>query len=226
MAGKTISGGRLNVSKTIIACMITNPLPPTPTPLPTPTPAPIQYAVSGYGGYPVNGPYQYAWKITSGTVGGDKLHLVMDYTKGVTCTMIMDGAVVTDGTMGGTWSDNCGGTRKSTWASAGGNARSSTGIYGPWKFNYEWQGSHYIHDAALAEMPVIASFYATTGGSVKFIDTSTNAKSWLWNFGDGTTSTEQNPIHAYSVGVYTVSLTVTNGNTESMLMRKEYITVE
>lgn len=32
---------------------------------------------------------------------------------------------------------------------------------------------------------------------------------WLWNFGDGQTSTEQNPIHAYNkVGSFTVSLTV------------------
>lgn len=33
---------------------------------------------------------------------------------------------------------------------------------------------------------------------------------WLWNFGDGTTSTEQNPVHTYSVaGTYFVWLTVT-----------------
>lgn len=35
--------------------------------------------------------------------------------------------------------------------------------------------------------------------------------SWLWNFGDGTTSSEQNPVHRYSVnGEYTVNLTATN----------------
>ena len=34
--------------------------------------------------------------------------------------------------------------------------------------------------------------------------------SWLWDFGDGTTSTEQNPTHTYSTsGLYTVSLKVT-----------------
>jgi PKD repeat protein len=45
---------------------------------------------------------------------------------------------------------------------------------------------------------------------VKFTDQSTgNIDSWLWDFGDGTTSTEQDPTHVYSVpGAYAVSLTV------------------
>ena len=42
--------------------------------------------------------------------------------------------------------------------------------------------------------------------------------SWLWNFGDGSTSTDQNPSHTYATsGSYTVSLTVTDsfGNSDS-----------
>ncbi len=36
--------------------------------------------------------------------------------------------------------------------------------------------------------------------------------SFLWDFGDGTTSTKMNPVHAYTrSGMYTVTLTVTNG---------------
>jgi gliding motility-associated-like protein len=34
--------------------------------------------------------------------------------------------------------------------------------------------------------------------------------SWQWNFGDGTTSTEQSPTHIYAPGTYQVTLTVTN----------------
>jgi PKD repeat protein len=46
---------------------------------------------------------------------------------------------------------------------------------------------------------------------VDFLNNSTNATSWLWNFGDGATSTLQNPTHTYTtIGTYTVSLTATN----------------
>ncbi|GEO05309.1 hypothetical protein AAE02nite_29730 [Adhaeribacter aerolatus] len=51
---------------------------------------------------------------------------------------------------------------------------------------------------------------------VKFTDTSTipfgKILSWQWDFGDGATSTEQNPTHVYArAGAYTVKLTVASG---------------
>ena len=47
---------------------------------------------------------------------------------------------------------------------------------------------------------------------ITFTDNSTNASDYLWTFGDGTSSTEQNPIHSYSnSGAYDVILQVTNG---------------
>lgn len=43
-----------------------------------------------------------------------------------------------------------------------------------------------------------------------FNDSSVNAVSWFWDFGDGTTSTLQNPTHLYAnPGTYSVSLTIT-----------------
>jgi Zn-dependent metalloprotease/PKD repeat protein len=50
--------------------------------------------------------------------------------------------------------------------------------------------------------------------TVQFIDKSLNQPvSWLWNFGDGNTSTQQNPIHTYATaGTKTVRLTVSNGS--------------
>jgi len=50
--------------------------------------------------------------------------------------------------------------------------------------------------------------------SVQFTDDSRSTgtvNQWLWDFGDGTTSTDQNPLHTYTEAkTYTVSLTVTN----------------
>jgi PKD repeat protein len=49
---------------------------------------------------------------------------------------------------------------------------------------------------------------------VNFVDHSVGgATSWLWEFGDGKTSTQQNPTHVYVLpGTYTVSLTVSNSH--------------
>ncbi|WP_321506976.1 PKD domain-containing protein [uncultured Methanoregula sp.] len=62
---------------------------------------------------------------------------------------------------------------------------------------------------------------------VNFIDQSiNNPTSWSWNFGDGTTSTDQNPSHAYtSEGTYTVSLTVKNAFGTDTRTRTNLITV-
>ena len=50
------------------------------------------------------------------------------------------------------------------------------------------------------------------GNSFSFVDASTNPIAWSWDFGDGVTSTLQNPTHVFSSpGTYTVTLTVSNG---------------
>ena len=63
----------------------------------------------------------------------------------------------------------------------------------------------------------IASFNSTPSAptatqTVQFSDTSSGKPiSWVWDFGDGGTSSVQHPTHAYAVGGnYTVSLKVTN----------------
>ena len=64
--------------------------------------------------------------------------------------------------------------------------------------------------------PPTASFTSPNsvcqGTTVSFTDFSTNSPStWVWNFGDGNTSSQQNPTHTYAAaGSYTVSLTVSN----------------
>lgn len=64
--------------------------------------------------------------------------------------------------------------------------------------------------------------------SVQFTDQSSNDPSiWSWNFGDGETSSTQNPSHAYSAkGVYTVSLTVMNDYGSDTETKTDYISVK
>jgi len=63
--------------------------------------------------------------------------------------------------------------------------------------------------------PPIARFNALFSCSTPlirtFVNKSIGADTWLWDFGDGTTSTEFSPVHEFpGNGTYTVSLTVTN----------------
>lgn len=57
------------------------------------------------------------------------------------------------------------------------------------------------------------TIYLNGLGMVTFTNTSANSDAWLWNFGDGNTSTVQSPTHVYDViGIYTVTLTSYNHN--------------
>ena len=65
---------------------------------------------------------------------------------------------------------------------------------------------------------------------VQFTDLSTaentTITSWIWDFGDESTSTEQNPTHVYeTAGVFTVSLTVFDGLVESTETKVDFVTV-
>jgi len=63
--------------------------------------------------------------------------------------------------------------------------------------------------------------------TVQFFDQSTGEiTSWFWEFGDGETSTEQNPSHTYnSTGYFTVSLTVTGPGGSDTKTKENYIHV-
>lgn len=79
--------------------------------------------------------------------------------------------------------------------------------------------------------PPVAQFSAanttTCNGTVCFNDLSTNIPTaWLWDFGDGNTSPQQNPCHTYTAnGNFTVSLTAYNGNGSDNHTISNYITV-
>ena len=65
------------------------------------------------------------------------------------------------------------------------------------------------------------------GNSVDFEDLSSDGpSSWNWDFGDGNTSTVQNPIHTYnSPGTYSVSLISSNGTDVDTVVYTNLITV-
>jgi PKD repeat protein len=63
-----------------------------------------------------------------------------------------------------------------------------------------------------SKAPVAAFTTSVSGKTVKFTDKSTGSpKSYLWDFGDKSTSTTKNPTHQYKkAGKYTVTLTAKN----------------
>lgn len=76
-----------------------------------------------------------------------------------------------------------------------------------------------VHEVKNSRGDLTASFTfnpasPAPGQAVQFTDTSEGSPdSWQWDFGDGTTSTVQNPTHIFSeVATYTVSLTVRSGS--------------
>ena len=81
-----------------------------------------------------------------------------------------------------------------------------------------------------AQLPVPAFRASPTSGCapllVDFTDESTGATSWLWDLGNGATSSQQNPSTLYAnPGTYTVTLTVTNANGSQTLSKTNFITV-
>jgi len=81
--------------------------------------------------------------------------------------------------------------------------------------NKVWEGHGEVE-----ELKADFSFYPTNptrGEAVHFTDLSTGAKQWHWDFGDGSTSNQQNPTHVYNeLGTYPVTLTVEgNGNSDT-----------
>jgi len=67
-------------------------------------------------------------------------------------------------------------------------------------------------------LPIVANFtssatsFCAAPGTITLDNTSTNASSYVWNFGDGNTSTVAEPTYTYTTnGLYTLSLTADGG---------------
>lgn len=87
-----------------------------------------------------------------------------------------------------------------------------------WHIEQTCQSSMQPLVANIFDMPVASFTSFENGLEVTFTNTSTGGGDYLWDFGDGSTSTEANPVHLYSSeGEYVVTLTITNdcGNNQS-----------
>lgn len=116
------------------------------------------------------------------------------------------------------------------------NTINSTGEYITIKFYSDGgltlNGFKIRFDCVGDDMPPTSYFDAnktnTCDGIIQFSDQSlNNPTSWLWNFGDGTSSTEQHPLHVYTQsGVYSVTLTASNSFGSNMFLISNYVNVD
>jgi PKD repeat protein len=90
-------------------------------------------------------------------------------------------------------------------------------VFGYWRFALVAYDPG-VEEPELPGAPPTAGFnYEISGSTVTFTNTSVDATSYSWDFGDGNNSTEENPVHTYEAdATYTVVLTATNDNGSDM----------
>lgn len=67
-------------------------------------------------------------------------------------------------------------------------------------------------------VPLVVNFYDQTPGGATY---------YYWLFGDGGSSSDKNPVHLYdSIGIYNVTLTVSNANGSNSITKYGYINVK
>ncbi len=145
---------------------------------------------------------------------------------------------------GAVWVSDCGGGKVALFTASGAPVWQSDDFTGPvWSVSVNpSDGSCWVADAGtnttsgrvvhLGLSYLIADFTATPLAgpaplTVQFTDASTgNPTAWAWSFGDGGTSTEQNPSHIYAfAGKALVSLTATDAAGSDTVTKADYIVV-
>jgi PKD repeat protein len=77
------------------------------------------------------------------------------------------------------------------------------------------------------EVVFTADKEVSCNGLIQFTDETDGCiQAWEWNFGDGNTSSQNNPLHQYTEsGNYNVTLTVTSGNKTSQLQKENFVVI-
>ncbi|MFH2095679.1 MAG: PKD domain-containing protein, partial [Bacteroidota bacterium] len=98
------------------------------------------------------------------------------------------------------------------------------------QFRYKFTGTVLfdgigLDDFSICDEPAGGFDVSVNGLEVSFTDTSINADSWYWDFGDTTYSSDQNPVHIYtSNGTYTVMLIAGNTCNADTVYSTFYVT--
>ncbi len=91
-------------------------------------------------------------------------------------------------------------------------------------------GQVVVQNIALSPAAPVANFTAAStnicGGTAQFTDLTGSATSWNWTFGDGSTSTQQNPTHIYNTsGTYSVKLVIQNCAGRDSITKNSFLTI-
>jgi PKD repeat protein len=86
---------------------------------------------------------------------------------------------------------------------------------------------HYDNPADEPPIPALTPeagfFRAVEGRTVYLSNSSKNAETYLWDFGDGQTSTVINPVHTYDAdNIYNITLTATNSEGSDFIMHEVF----
>ncbi|KAF0130955.1 MAG: cell surface protein [Bacteroidetes bacterium] len=137
---------------------------------------------------------------------------IADFGANVTEACVQQDVIFTDNSTGATsWNWNFGnGAVPQTAANQGPHTVKYTSV-GPKTVALTINGDVVVTKSNYVTInpDAIAGFtHVITGNTVTFANTSQNASSYTWDFGDGTSSTETHPMHTFTAdGTYTVSVT-------------------
>lgn len=195
---------------------------PAPAPTPTPTPAPTPATAPTPTPTPVPTPTQTPVPTPVASFTADKTTVAAG--KPVQFTNSSTGVIES-------WSWNLGDNSTSTEQNPS-HSYTKRGNYTV-SLTVSNKGGNNTHTLVITvlEQPnadfIASQTKANVSSAVKFTDQSTgDIDSWLWDFGDKSTSTERNPSHTYKdAGTYTVSLTVRNAISSDTKEKKDYVAV-
>ncbi|HET6244958.1 MAG: T9SS type A sorting domain-containing protein [Bacteroidetes bacterium] len=142
----------------------------------------------------------------------DSISSAISYTD-ASCPSEADGSasvLISGGTPPYSYIWNNGSTQSSIWGLLSGNYEYTV---------YDSKGCSYTENISINNETLVTAAYTSnkdtvllsSGGWIDFYNTSFNAQTYLWDFGDGNTSSNENPSHQYTIeGEYQVKLSAYN----------------